>query len=151
MLNEDFQDLLQALLSEEAAFLVVGAYAMAVHGVPRATGDLDIWIKPDPDNALRVWKALQHFGAPVDALGISIDDLTAPDMIVQIGLPPRRIDLLTSISGVAFDDAWSTRKLHEVGTLKVPFLGREALLQNKRESGRPKDLVDVEVLEQNSD
>ena len=147
LLNEDFQDLLQALLDEKVAFLIVGAYALAIHGVPRATGDLDIWIKPAPDNAKRVWSALQSFGAPIKALDISVSDLATLGMVVQIGLPPRRIDLLTDISGVTFEKAWQDRVLHEIEGLTIPFIGREVLLQNKKASGRPKDLVDVATLE----
>ena len=145
-MNQDFRDLLAALLGAEARFLVVGAHAMAVHGVPRATGDLDVWIASDPANAERVWSALLQFGAPVAAMGVSRDDLTQPDQVVQIGLPPRRIDVLTSISGVAFDEAWRDRVTHEVDGLPVPFLGRAALVRNKRASGRTKDKADLEAL-----
>lgn len=145
-MNEDFRDLLAALLGVEARFLVVGAHALAVHGVPRATGDLDVWIAADPANAERVWSGLMRFGAPVAALGVSRDDLTQPDRVVQIGLPPRRIDILTSISGVAFDEAWPERVTHEVDGLVVPFLGRAALVRNKRATGRTKDQADLEAL-----
>lgn len=145
-MNQDFRDLLAALLGAEARFLVVGAHAMAVHGVPRATGDLDVWIASDPANAERVWSALVQFGAPVAAMGVSRDDLTHPGQVVQIGLPPRRIDILTSISGVAFDEAWPGRVTHEVDGLRVPFLGRAALVRNKRASGRTKDQADLEAL-----
>ena len=151
LLNEDFQDLLRALLDEKATFLIVGAYALAIHGVPRATGDLDIWIKPDLDNAKHVWNALQSFGAPIKALDISVSDLAKPGMVVQIGLPPRRIDLLTDISGVTFEKTWQARVLHEIEGLTVPFIGKEELLQNKKASGRPKDLADVSTLESNKD
>jgi hypothetical protein len=144
--NEDFRDLLAALLAAQARFLVVGAHALAVHGVPRATGDLDVWIAADPTNAQRVWSALLRFGAPVAAMGVSLDDLTLPDRVVQIGLPPRRIDILTSISGVGFDEAWPDRVTHEVGGLAVPFLGRAALVRNKRATGRTKDRADLEAL-----
>jgi hypothetical protein len=144
--NEDFRDLLAALLGAEACFLVVGAHAMAVHGVPRATGDLDVWVAGDPANADRVWSALLAFGAPVAAMGVSRDDLTQPDRVVQIGLPPRRIDILTSISGVAFAEAWSGRVTHDVSGLAVPFLGRVALVRNKRATGRTKDQADLEAL-----
>jgi hypothetical protein len=144
--NEDFCDLLAALLAAEARFLVVGAHAMAVHGVPRATGDLDVWIAADPVNADRVWSALLRFGAPVAAVGVSREDLTRPDLVVQIGLPPRRIDILTSISGVGFDEAWTARVTHEVGGIRVPFLGRADLVRNKRASGRTKDQADLEAL-----
>lgn len=145
-MNEDFRDLLAALLAAEARFLVVGAHALAVHGVPRATGDLDVWIATDPVNAERVWSALLSFGAPVAAMGVSREDLTRPDMVVQIGLPPRRIDILTAISGVAFDEAWSGHVTHETGGLPVPFLGRAELVRNKRASGRTKDQADLEAL-----
>jgi hypothetical protein len=145
--NEDFRDLLQALLQDGARFLVVGAHAMAVHGVPRATGDLDVWICPDPANAGRVWQALMRFGAPVGGLDLSRKDLETPGMVVQIGLPPRRIDLLTEVSGIEFEAAWQNRTTHPVGTHAVPFLSRQDLVRNKRASGRPKDLADLATLE----
>ena len=92
--------------------------------------------------------ALVEFGPPVAALGLSKTDLVLPDMVFQMGVPPQRIDLLTSVTGLEFDEAWSTRRLHKVDTLELPFLGRAALLQNKRATGRSKDRVDVEILEQ---
>jgi len=144
--NDDFRDLLAALLEAGARFLVVGAHAMAVHGVPRATGDLDVWIAADPANAQRVWEALLRFGAPVADVGVRREDLTRADAVVQIGLPPRRIDLLTSISGVGFDEAWPGRVTHEVAGLTIPFLGRADLVRNKRATGRAKDLADLEAL-----
>ncbi len=147
-MNKDFVEFLTALVRADARFLVVGAHAMAAHGVPRATGDLDVWVHADPDNAERVWAALLEFGAPVRAVGLSRTDLASPNMVCQMGVPPRRIDLLTSVTGLEFEEAWSTRRLHRVDTLDVPFLGRMALLQNKRATGRSKDLVDVEILEQ---
>lgn len=145
-MNEDFRDLLRALLEAGARFLVVGAHAMAVHGVPRATGDLDVWIAVDPDNADRVMQALVRFGAPVSTLGVSRADFLRQDQVVQIGLPPRRIDVITSISGVGFDDAWAGRVTQDVAGVAVPFLGRDALLRNKRAAGRAKDLADLEAL-----
>jgi hypothetical protein len=120
-LNEDFQDLLNELLDGEARFLVVGAHAMAVHGVPRATGDMDVWISPEPSNAERVWAALQRFGAPIEQLG--------------------------DLSGLDFDEAWSHRTMHSFGPREVPFLGRDDLIRNKRATGRPKDIADLDVLE----
>ena len=147
-MNKDFLEFLTALLRVDARFLVVGAHAMAAHGVPRATGDLDVWIQPDPENAERVWAALFEFGVPVQAIGLSKTDLVSPDMVCQMGVPPQRIDLLTSVTGLKFDEAWSTRRLHRVDDLELPFLGRAALLQNQRATGRSKDLVDVEILEQ---
>jgi len=146
-LNDDFRDILGLLLEEGARFLVVGAHAMAVHGVPRATGDLDVWIARAPDNAERTWKALLRFGAPVAALGVSEADLLKPETVVQIGLPPRRIDLLTDITGVDFERGWAGRVSSRVADLDVPFLGRTELLVNKRATGRPKDLADLVELE----
>lgn len=98
--------MLASLLETGARFIVVGAHAMAVHGVPRATGYLDIWVEPAQDNVARVWRALTLFGAPVESFDVSKDDLLSPDMVIQIGMPPRRIDILTSITGVEFKDAW---------------------------------------------
>jgi hypothetical protein len=144
--NEDFRDLLAALLSEGARFLVVGAHALAVHGIPRATGDLDIWITGEAGNSGRVFDALVRFGAPMATMGVTRDDLSRPDQVVQIGLPPRRIDILTSISGVGFEEAWSDRIVHEIDGLAIPFIGRAAFVKNKRATRRAKDLADLEAL-----
>jgi hypothetical protein len=146
-LNNDFLDILAALSETEAEFIVVGAHAMAVHGVPRATGDIDIWVRPDSENAKKVWKALIDFGAPVEALGLRQTDLENPGTVFQIGLPPRRVDFLTEIDGLSFDQAWPSRVVEKVGDLEIPFLGREALLRNKKASARAKDLADVVLLE----
>lgn len=130
--NPDFLDLLAALVRAKTRFLVVGAHALAAHGVPRATGDLDVWIQPDPENARRVREALLDFGAPAEALGLPPADLAAPGLVFQLGAPPRRIDVLTAITGVAFDDAWSSRSVHRVGEIDVPFVpgtGRADLQQ----------------------
>lgn len=145
-MNPDFIDFLSALLEAEARFLVVGAHALAVHGVPRATGDIDIWIERSPKNAARVWRAFEEFGAPAVTLGVKPEDLERPDIVIQIGLPPRRIDVLTDVSGLEFDDAWRGRIVHRVGQLDVPFLGRDALIRNKRATGRFKDMGDLEAL-----
>lgn len=145
--NEDFLDVLRALVEAGAEFVVVGAHAMAVHGVPRATGDLDILVRPSLDNARRVISALRDFGAPVEAHGVSTEDFTAEGTVYQIGLPPRRIDLMTEISGVDFDTVWSSRLTLDLGGLSISFIGREALATNKRAAGRLKDLADVEQLE----
>jgi len=145
--NDDWFDLLQALVDARARFLVVGAHAMAVHGVPRGTQDLDVWIDPSPENAKRVWEALLVFGAPAATLGVSQHDFTQRGVVVQIGLPPNRIDVLTAISGVPdFAAAWQERSEHAVRDLPVPFLGRLALVTNKRASGRRKDQADLEAL-----
>lgn len=145
-MNRDFVEFLETLLANDSRCLIVGAHALAVHGAPRATGDIDIWIDRSPENAARVWRAMVDFGAPVEALGVTTRDLESPDTVVQLGLPPRRIDVLTSVTGLEFADAWTERVLHRVGTLDLPFLGRSALVQNKRATGRHKDLGDLEAL-----
>jgi hypothetical protein len=145
--TDDWFDFLVKLLDHGARFLVVGAHAMAVHGVPRGTQDLDVWIDPNTMNVERVWRALEEFGAPLTALGVTEDDLRRSDTVVQIGLPPNRVDVLTSISGITeFGPAWEARLEQVVRGRSIPFLGREALLRNKRASARRKDLADVEAL-----
>lgn len=143
-MSRDFVEMLSALSAAGARFLIVGAHALAAHGVPRATGDLDIWIQATPDNAARVFEALRSFGAAL--LDLSVDDLWKPETVFQIGLPPSRIDILSSISGVDFDDAWTRRVEVRIGDLHVGVLGRTDFIANKRASGRPKDLLDLELL-----
>ncbi|MDO8794422.1 MAG: hypothetical protein Q7J25_07370 [Vicinamibacterales bacterium] len=143
-MNRDFAEMLSALCEAGAEFLIVGAHALAVHGVPRATGDLDIWINPTPDNAQRVLAALRVFGAPLT--GVTAEDLVTPDTVFQIGVVPCRIDVLTGISGVRFGDAWTRRTVVNIEGVPVPVLGREDFTANKRASGRPKDLLDIELL-----
>jgi hypothetical protein len=106
-MNRDFAEMLKALAAESVEFLVVGAYAVAGHGIPRATGDIDLWVRPTPDNAARLWRALERFGAPRSR--VSPEAFTQPDVVYQIGLPPNRIDFLTTIDGVSFDDAWAEK------------------------------------------
>ncbi len=144
-MNQDFTDLLRALCAADARFLIVGAYAVTWHAVPRSTGDLDVWIEPTPDNAERVWSALTAFGAPLDQL--SVEDLRAPDVVFQLGVPPRRIDLLTSVTAVDFARAWERRVTAAFGDLEVPTIGLQDLITNKRAVGRPRDLADVALLE----
>lgn len=124
---------------------MVGAYALAFHGHPRGTGDLGLWIDLDPENARKAFAALGRFGAPLHQ--VTEKDLSEPDIVFQIGVAPVRIDVLTSLSGLSFDEAWNSRveALHE--GLKFPIIGRAELLRNKRATGRPKDLLDAEVLE----
>ena len=144
-MNRDFVEMLSALCDAEAEFLIVGAHAMAVHGRPRATGDLDIWVRPTPENAERVWTALEVFGAPLHEL--SKDDLSTTDVVFQMGLPPNRIDLLTSISGVEFEAAWAGRVSLRLGDVDAGVIGRQELIENKRAAGRPRDIADVAELE----
>jgi len=149
-LNPDFRDLLRALADAEVEFVVVGAYALSFHGAPRASGDIDIFVKPSPENAARVWRALIAFGAPVEAAGMVAADFTEPNLVYQIGLPPRRVDVLTSISGVSFDEAWASREGASVDGRQVHFIGREMLVRNKLAAGRPKDLADAARLKKPS-
>jgi hypothetical protein len=144
-MNRDFVEILQELSAAGADFMVVGAHALAAHERPRATGDIDIWVRPTPENASRVWNALVRFGAPLDDL--TLEDLTTPDITFQMGVVPNRIDILTGISGVTFDEAWPNRLTMQRGELEFAVIGREDLIRNKRASGRPKDLVDVANLE----
>lgn len=125
--------------------MVVGAYAVAVHGHPRATGDLDVWVEASPENAPRIWAALRDFGAPLHQVAEA--EFAAPGIVFQIGVVPRRIDVLTEISGVEFTAAWLRRTSAMFGDLSCPVLGREDLLVNKRSTGRDKDLVDALALE----
>ncbi len=149
MLNPDFRDILSAFCEEKVEFMLVGAYALAAHGLPRATGDLDLWVGRSKDNARRVRSALARFGAPISSL--TEDDLVTPAVIFQIGVEPRRVDIVTSIDGVEFEEAWGHRLEVEIEGLRIPVIGREQLLTNKKAVGRPQDLADVSRLEALSD
>lgn len=149
MLNPDYRDILSAFNAERVEFLLVGAYALASHGAPRATGDLDLWVRPSTDNAQRAWQALVRFGAPLE--GLQLTDLSTPGTVIQIGREPRRIDLLTAIDGVEFDEAWSAKKEIQVDGMTIPVIGRDEFLRNKRATGRLKDLADAERLEGGDD
>lgn len=146
-LNEDFQDFLVALAEAGAEFLVIGAHALAVHGVVRATGDLDVLVQPSMLNADRVVAALRAFGAPLGAHGVTRDDLAAPGTVYQLGLPPRRIDILTSLSGIDYDTAAKDALTATVGAVTFRVPGRQALIANKLAAGRSKDLEDARCLE----
>ena len=143
-MNQDFLDLLRAFAAHDVRFLIVGAYALAIHGRPRATGDLDVWVDATPDNAARVYAALRRFGAPLE--DVVERDFAVPGIVYQIGLPPGRIDVLTELSGLVFDDAWPTRLRGSFGEIETDFIGREAFVRNKLATGRAKDRVDVESL-----
>jgi hypothetical protein len=146
-LNDDFVDLLRALLDARVEFVIVGAHALAAHGLPRATGDIDVLVHSTPENAERVVEALRTFGAPLEAHGVSRADFETTGNVYQVGLPPRRVDLLTSITGVSFEEAAASRIFVDVAGMSLPVLGRAALLKNKRATGRPKDLLDADALE----
>ena len=144
-MNRDFEEMLAALSEARADFMVIGAHAVAVYARPRATGDLDIWVRPTPANAERVWAALVAFGAPLHEL--TRDDLAADDLVFQIGIAPNRIDILTTIGGVEFEGAWPRRTTVELWGLRVPVIGRDDLIASKRAAGRPQDLADIAELE----
>jgi predicted nucleotidyltransferase len=145
MLNEDYREMLQCLSDEGVEFLLVGAYALAAHGYPRATMDIDVWVMPSPDNAAAVLRALERFGAP--SQGLTREDLQKEDTIFQIGVAPRRIDIITGASGLNFAEtlARSSKITIEGIDLRIPSI--EDLIRNKRASGRTKDLADIEALE----
>ena len=145
-MNDDFLDLLSALLDAKARFLIVGAYAVGVHARPSATKDLDVWVEASPENSGRVIQALKAFGAPVDNL--DDDDFARPGTGFMMGAPPNRIDILTEISGVTFEEAWPNQVAAGVGrNLQCPFIGMTDLIRNKRAAARQQDLVDVTILE----
>ncbi|HET7620197.1 MAG TPA: hypothetical protein VFK20_16935 [Vicinamibacterales bacterium] len=143
-MNEDFVDLLRAFAAADVRFLIVGAYALALHGRPRATGDLDIWVEPSAENAARVMRALAAFGVPLTE--ITEADFARPGVVYQIGVPPGRVDILTELTGVSFADAWPDRLRRPFGNIDADFIGRDAFLRNKRALGRPKDLGDIDGL-----
>jgi hypothetical protein len=143
-MNPDFLDLLRAFAAADVRFLVVGAYALALHGRPRATGDLDIWVEASPDNAPRIMRALAAFGAPLR--DVSEADFSREAIVYQIGLPPARIDILTQLTGLRFDEAWPDRVRGRFGDIDVDFIGRDAFIRNKRATGRARDLGDIEGL-----
>jgi hypothetical protein len=144
-MERDFRDMLVALSDEKVEYLVVGAHAMAVHGCPRATHDIDFWVRPSPENAKRVLRALAIFGAPLQS--VVAQDFENPGTIFQIGLPPLRIDVITSIDGVTFDEAWPNRLEVEMDGLAAIVIGHDELLKNKKATGRPKDVSDAKMLE----
>ena len=145
-MNDDFLDLLSELSAVDARFLIVGAYAVGIHGRPRATKDLDIWVDPTPDNAQKVMEALLRFGAPLH--GLTEQELATPGLGFMMGIPPHRIDLLTRIIPLRFDEAWSRRIEADVGRgLRCPFIGLDDLIINKKAAGREQDLADVAALE----
>jgi len=147
MLNSHYKDMLQTLSAHNVEYLVVGAVALAAHGIPRATGDIDIWINATTDNAQRTYRALAVFGAPVGDL--SQEELAIPGIVFQIGVAPLRIDILTKIEGVSFSDAWSEKMIVDFDGFPMPVLSKRLMIENKRSCGRSKDLVDLEALEKN--
>lgn len=146
MFNEDYKEMLSLLLANRVKFLVVGAYALGVHGYPRATGDVDIWVECSKENSKRIYDSLIAFGAPISPL----TPLTfmEPGIVFQIGVAPRRIDFLTSIDGVDFVEAYKDKEQVELEGLMIPFLSKGHLIQNKEATGREKDKLDVRQLKE---
>ena len=145
MLNKDYKDMLRALSAEKAEFLLIGAYAMAAHGYPRATMDIDIWVMPSQENAVAVLRALQRFGSPLH--GLTPADLQRQGTVFQIGVAPRRIDIITSASGLDFQEAHARSLTVDIGDITVLVPCLDDLIRNKKASGRTKDIADAEALE----
>lgn len=146
MLNEDYKDMLHALADEKVRFLLIGAYALAAHGYPRATMDIDIWVMPSPENADAVLRAVRRFGAPLHNL--SKADLVTEGTVFQIGVAPRRIDIITAASGLNFEEAESRATTVDIEGIIVCIPSIADLIRNKRASGRTKDIADAEALEE---
>ena len=143
-LHKDLREFIGLLNSHGVEYLVVGGYALAFHGVPRYTGDIDLFVRASPENAARVERALAAFG--FSSLGLGAADFVQPGPVIQLGLPPNRIDLLTSLTGVDFDEAWAGRAPGELDGLPVCYIGRAAFVKNKRVTGRAQDRADLERL-----
>jgi hypothetical protein len=141
MLNKDYSEMLQLLNANEVRFLVVGAYALGAYGYPRATGDIDIWVLAEQDNSKKLYQALKHFGAPLAQIGEST--FTQQGIIFQIGVAPRRIDIITRIDGVDFSAAWQNRRLIDIDGTPIPFISKQDLIKNKLSTGREKDRLDA--------
>ena len=142
--QEDFREFLALLNVHEVEFMIVGGYALAFHGAPRFTGDIDIFVKPGQQNAKQIIKALVEFG--FSSLDLTIDDFKYPDKVIQLGLPPVRIDIITSISGVSWEEADATKVPGLYGDISISFIGKKQFITNKRAIGRKKDLADIEAL-----
>ncbi len=142
--QEDFREFLKLLNAHEVQFLIVGAYALAFHGAPRFTGDIDVFVKPDNANAKRIINALADFG--FSSLDLTINDFKDQNKVIQLGLPPVRIDIITSISGVTWEEADASKEPGLFGDVSVSYIGKKQFITNKRATGRKKDLADIEAL-----
>ncbi|MEP7198120.1 MAG: nucleotidyltransferase [Saprospiraceae bacterium] len=144
MFSQDFKEFIELLIKHRAEYLIVGGYAVGIHGHPRYTGDLDIWLNPSEENAELVLKSVNEFG--FSSYGLKQADFTKPGNVVQLGYPPLRIDLLTEIDGVTFNECYKNKKEISIDNLVVNFIGYDDLLKNKKESGRPRDIDDIDNL-----
>lgn len=145
MFSQDFKEFIELLIKNKAEYLIVGGYAVGIHGHPRYTGDLDIWLNPTTQNAELILKSVNEFG--FSSFNLSLQDFTKPGNVIQLGYPPLRIDLLTEIDGVSFKECFDNRKEVTIDGLQVNFIGYNDLLKNKKESGRPRDIDDIENLQ----
>ena len=143
-LTKDLREFIELLNSQRVEYVLVGAYAMAYHTRPRYTEDIDILVRPSPENAARLENVIRSFG--FTSLGLSAADFQQQNQVVQLGQPPNRIDILTSISGVSFEEAWQGRQFGELDGITVPLLSKDCLIRNKKASGRDKDLEDLKRL-----
>ena len=144
MFSQDFREFIELLIKNKAEYLIVGGYAVGVHGHPRYTGDLDIWLNPTSQNAELILKSVNEFG--FSSFNLSRSDFTKPGNVIQLGYPPLRIDLLTEIDGVTFDECYINRKEVTIENLLVNFIGYNDLLKNKKQTGRPRDMDDIDNL-----
>jgi hypothetical protein len=142
--QQDFRDLFALFNAHKVDYLIVGAYALAYHGAPRYTGDMDILVRPSPENAHRILKALEAFG--FGSVGLTAEDFTVPDKVIQLGVPPVRIDIVTSITGVSWEEAAAGRVQGNYGDTVVNFIGRKEFIRNKQALGRKRDQADLEAL-----
>ena len=143
-IQPDFKDLLGLFNAHKVEYIIVGGYALAFHGAPRYTGDIDIYVKPDDDTAARIIPALAEFG--FGSVGLFAEDFERPGQVIQLGVPPVRVDIITSIAGVSWDEAFSGRALGKYGDIQVHYIGREQFIINKKAVARKKDLADLEAL-----
>lgn len=144
-LNPDWSEFVELLNESGVEYLVIGAFALAFHGLPRATGDIDFWVRNTSENAGRLLSALDRFG--FSSLGLKAEDFMSPNAVIMLGRPPRRIDLLTGIDGLEFDESWQRRVLGHLGSMPVYFISRDDFVKNKLAAGRPKDLIDAEAVQ----
>lgn len=143
-IQPDFRELLALFNENHVEYMIVGGYALAFYGVPRSTGDLDIWICPNAENAQCILAALSQFG--FGSVGLSSTDFETPNQVIQLGFPPVRIDIITSLTGVSWEDAYADRIPGFYESVPVFYIGRNQFIVNKRALGRHKDLADVETL-----
>lgn len=148
-MNQDFKDLLEAFVREGVRFLIVGGYAVIKHSEPRYTKDLDIWVSPDGQNAERVFRALDEFGAPLE--GLTPRDFCRPDYFYTMGRAPARIDILLDVSGIGFEECWTNRSVVVLGDVEINYISRDDLIVNKEAVGRLQDLADAEKLRETRD